>query len=151
MRALWHPDPGGLALSAGAAVAPVTHVFSANTFRRSKPRRAEKDATDWLAQAASQVIATSAGEYDRLRKLNPAAARNLSRQMRNAQRNLAAFDGIGFESEELPIRGMRQLVVGDYLMDYEVAGNEIHVLAIRHGRQLPPDVPLDDDYDFEAD
>jgi plasmid stabilization system protein ParE len=86
-----------------------------------------------------------------LRKLNPAAARNLSRQMRNAQRNLAAFDGIGFESEELPIRGMRRLVVGDYLMDYEVVGNEIHVLAIRHGRQLPPDVPLDDDYDFEAD
>jgi hypothetical protein len=33
---------------------------------RSKPRRDEKDATDWLAQAASQVIATSAGEYDRL-------------------------------------------------------------------------------------
>ena len=46
---------------------------------------------------------------------------------------------------------MRRLVVGDYLMDYEVVGNEIHVLAIRHGRQLPPDVPLDDDYDFEAD
>ncbi|WP_210252283.1 hypothetical protein, partial [Microvirga tunisiensis] len=42
------------------------HVFSANAFRRSKPRRDEKGATDWLAQAASQVIATSAGEYDRL-------------------------------------------------------------------------------------
>jgi len=86
-----------------------------------------------------------------LRKLNPAAARNLSRQMRTAQRNLAAFGGMGFESEELPIRGMRRLVVGDYLLDYEIVGGEIHVIAIRHGRQLPPEVPLDDDYDYEAD
>jgi hypothetical protein len=32
----------------------------------SRPRRDEKDATDWLAQVANQFIATSSGEYDRL-------------------------------------------------------------------------------------
>jgi len=86
-----------------------------------------------------------------LRKLSPAAAKNLSRQMKIARRDLGAFKNLGFESDELPVPGMRRLIVGDYLLDYEVGKDEIHIVAIRHGRQLPPDVRLEEDYDYEDD
>lgn len=46
---------------------------------------------------------------------------------------------------------MRRLIVGDYLLDYEVGKNEIHIVAIRHGRQLSPDVGLEEDFDYEDD
>jgi len=38
--------------------------------------------------------------------------------------------------------------MGDYLIDYEIRGDVIEVLAVRHGRQRPPN-RLDDDFDFE--
>ena len=84
-----------------------------------------------------------------LRKLSPAAAKNFSRQMKIARRDIGAFTNIGFESEELPVPGMRRLIVGDYLLDYEVGENEIHIVAVRHGRQLSPDVRLEEDFDYE--
>jgi hypothetical protein len=39
---------------------------------------------------------------------------------------------------------MRCLVVGDYLLDYQIRGEEILILAIRHGRQLEISIELDD-------
>ena len=61
------PATGGLALSDGAAVALINPCPSLPTRSpRSRPRRAERDATDWHARAANQVIATNSGEYDRL-------------------------------------------------------------------------------------
>ncbi len=44
---------------------------------------------------------------------------------------------------------MRRLIVGDYLLDYEVSENEINVVAIRHGRQAPLNTPVEPDFDFE--
>jgi len=44
---------------------------------------------------------------------------------------------------------MRRVIVGNYLLDYEISGDVVLVVAIRHGRQMPPDMTLDDDFDFE--
>jgi hypothetical protein len=41
------------------------------------------------------------------------------------------------------------LIVGDYVSDYEMPSYAILILAIRHGRQNPPEPKLDDDFDFE--
>jgi plasmid stabilization system protein ParE len=43
-----------------------------------------------------------------------------------------------------------RFVIGDYVVDYEILEREVLVLAIRHGRQRPPDQPLDRDDDYEA-
>ncbi|HKI13551.1 MAG TPA: type II toxin-antitoxin system RelE/ParE family toxin [Roseiarcus sp.] len=84
-----------------------------------------------------------------LRKRSPAAARAVSAAMRKARENLARFGELGLAKEGLPIPGMRRLIVGNYLLDYEISGDVILVVAIRHGRQKPPDMALDDDFDFE--
>ncbi|WP_245297477.1 hypothetical protein [Rhizobium lusitanum] len=39
--------------------------------------------------------------------------------------------------------------MGDYLVDYEIAGDLIEIRAIRHGHQRPPGLPIDDDFDYE--
>ncbi len=46
--------------------------------------------------------------------------------------------------------GARRLIVGDYVLDYELSNDVITVLAIRHGRQQPPDIEPDEDLDYEA-
>lgn len=84
-----------------------------------------------------------------LRKRSPAAARALSAAMRKARENLAHFGELGFTKEGLPIRGMRRLIIGNYLLDCEISDDVILVVAIRQGRQKPPDMALDDDFDFE--
>jgi hypothetical protein len=40
--------------------------------------------------------------------------------------------------------------VDDYVLDYEVAERELHLLAMRHGRQRDPYVEIDDDADYEG-
>jgi plasmid stabilization system protein ParE len=43
---------------------------------------------------------------------------------------------------------MRCLVTGEYLIDYQLRGNEMLILAIRHGRQMEVTIEPDDiDYD----
>jgi plasmid stabilization system protein ParE len=56
---------------------------------------------------------------------------------------------LGFATDGLPIPGMRRLIVGNYLLDYEISGEVVLVVAIRHGRQTPSELTLDDDFDFE--
>lgn len=84
-----------------------------------------------------------------LRAKNPGAARSFLDHMKLALRNLSAFAEMGRESEALPVPGMRRLVAGDYLLDYEIRSGEVHVLAIRHARQSPP-IASDDDFDYET-
>ena len=84
-----------------------------------------------------------------LRKRSPAAAKALTVSMRKARENLATFSELGFAKEGLPIPGMRRVIVGNYLLDYEISGDVVHLVAIRHGRQMPPEMTVDDDFDFE--
>ena len=44
-----------------------------------------------------------------------------------------------------------RLVVSDYILDYEFDDHVVSITAIRHGRQLDPDLERDDDFDFEED
>ena len=43
-----------------------------------------------------------------------------------------------------------RFVIGDYVVDSEILEREVFVLAIRHGRQRPPDQPPDPDDDYES-
>jgi len=56
---------------------------------------------------------------------------------------------MGQEAADLPFRTARRFVLGDYHIHYEVGTEAIHILTIRHGRERPPGLPLDDDADFE--
>jgi plasmid stabilization system protein ParE len=84
-----------------------------------------------------------------LRDRNQAAAETFLNRLREAKRNLAQFPKMGREKESLPIEGSMRLVVGDYIMDYDLDGDVVAISSIRHGRQQDPDLAKDDDFDFE--
>jgi toxin ParE1/3/4 len=85
-----------------------------------------------------------------LRDRNQAAALAFVARMRDAQKLLSDFPELGPGKNGLPLNDMRCLVVGDYLMDYQIRGDEVLVLAIRHGRQ--PEIIIEpDDIDYDAD
>jgi plasmid stabilization system protein ParE len=85
-----------------------------------------------------------------LRERNQAAAESFLGRLRQARRNLAQFPKIGHEKTSLPVEGSMRLVVGDYVLDYDLDGEGVAITSIRHGRQQDPDLEKDDDFDFEA-
>jgi len=99
-------------------------------------------------------IAPSAAAYMRqevlyLRGYSPAAAQRFSDGLKRLKLNLTQFPHIGHKSDELPVPGVFRFVMDEYLVDYQVGSSWIDILAIRHGRQRPPGVPPEDDFDFE--
>lgn len=86
-----------------------------------------------------------------LRSRDIGAATRFVAEMRSATRRLATYDRIGRPDHELPVPGLRRIVVRDYVVLYDVASDEIRVLAVRHGRQAPFDCPIDADHDYESD
>lgn len=70
--------------------------------------------------------------------------------MQDARKNLAKFPDMGLGIERLPVPGSRRLIVGDYLLDYDVVDNEIIIVSVRHGQQQPLLPEIDDDFDYEA-
>lgn len=44
-----------------------------------------------------------------------------------------------------------RLVVGDYILDYDLDDKGVAITVIRHGRQQDPDLAKDEDFDFEAE
>ena len=79
-----------------------------------------------------------------LRDRNQAAAAAFSARMKHARELLSDFPELGTGKMGLPHSDMRCLVAGDYLMDYQIRGDEVLILAIRHGRQLEVSFELDD-------
>lgn len=70
--------------------------------------------------------------------------------MRHARDLLAKFPELGTGKKGLPHSDMRCLIVGDYLLDYQVRSDEILLLA-GHGKQLEVSIEPDDtDYDDGA-
>ncbi|ATN35169.1 plasmid stabilization protein ParE [Rhizobium sp. ACO-34A] len=88
-------------------------------------------------------------EVDYLQARNPQAARDFVENLKRLKEHLSTFPNIGRISEELPIPGVFRFVLGSYLIDYEVHPATVVILAIRHGHQRQPTVPLDDDIDLE--
>jgi hypothetical protein len=43
-----------------------------------------------------------------------------------------------------------RLIVGDYVLDYDLSTDEVAITSIRHGRQQDPDLAKDADFDYEA-
>ncbi len=89
-------------------------------------------------------------EASYLRARNPAAAIRFQNDLKRLARHIGRFPEMGAESPEMPVPGVRRLVMGSYLVDYEIKDKVIIILAIRHGRQRPPGLPVDPDFDFEA-
>jgi len=86
-----------------------------------------------------------------LRERSPAAAAAFVNRFREATRNLSQFPELGRRKETLPVEGSMRLVVGDYILDYDLTGATVSITAIRHARQQDPDLAKDEDFDFEAD
>ena len=83
-----------------------------------------------------------------LRQFSPRAAKAFVERIKEATSNLARFPALGRGIGHLPIPGMHRLVMGDYVIDYEPAEDEILILSIRHGRQQPPE-EIGPDFDYE--
>jgi plasmid stabilization system protein ParE len=88
-------------------------------------------------------------EASYLKERSPLAAQRFSDSLKQLKRNLSQFPKLGQVSDELPIPGVFRFVMGDYLIDYQLKGDLIDVLAVRHGHQRPPNLSLEDDFDFE--
>lgn len=97
--------------------------------------------------ASARAFLLSEAAY--LEARNPDAAERFLARLREAQRHLARFAELGFEPDAPPVPGVRRLIVGQYVIDYEIADGVV-ILAIRHGRQHDPSIPLDDDFDYEV-
>ena len=97
--------------------------------------------------ADARAYIRSEAQY--LKDRSPAAALRFLDDLNRLKTNLLLFPLMGFQSDELPIPGVLRFTMGDYLVDYEVAGDLIEIRAIRHGHQRPPGLAIDDDFDFE--
>lgn len=98
--------------------------------------------------ADARAYIRSEAQY--LKDRSPAAALRFLDDLNRLKTNLLLFPQMGFRSDELPISGVLRFTMGDYLVDYEVAGDLIEIRAIRHGHQRPPGLGIDDDFDFEG-
>lgn len=114
----------------------------------SKPSSGQSGLMRVRLSEEARTFLRTAGEY--LRHHSPAAARRLVERMRQARTYLGDFPMIGPESDEGPVPGTRRLVIGDYVLTYEISDGVIQISAIRHGRMQAPSAELDADFDFEA-
>jgi plasmid stabilization system protein ParE len=87
-------------------------------------------------------------ERSYLQRHSTTAWKKLSDRLRRARKLLAEFPYIGAE-KPLPVPGLRRLVMGDYVLDYEIRDGEVHILNMRHGRQNDPDLEGEPDFDYE--
>jgi plasmid stabilization system protein ParE len=85
-----------------------------------------------------------------LRLRSPAAADRLLGHIKLLTKNLSTFPTLGHMSDQTIMPSAHRFVIGEYVADYEILEDEVLVFAIRHGRQRPPNQPLESDDDYEA-
>ncbi|GGE23633.1 hypothetical protein GCM10011390_48820 [Aureimonas endophytica] len=90
-------------------------------------------------------------EAEYLRRRNPSAAHRFLESIRLARTNLAEFPLIGATACDSLVPGSRRLVVGPYVLTYDVRAETVEVAAIRHGRMQDPGPKVEDDFDYEAE
>jgi len=88
-------------------------------------------------------------EQSYLQRHSTSAWKNVAARLRQTRKLLAEFPLAGSE-KPLPIEGLRRFVMGDYILDYEVRNDEVHILNMRHGRQSDPDLEYEPDFDYET-
>lgn len=84
-----------------------------------------------------------------LRSHSLRAAQQFLDDLKRLKGVLGSFPEMGKQNEEIPVPGVHRFVMGSYLVDYEVTTEEVLVFAIRHGREQPPPITLDNDFDLE--
>ena len=89
-------------------------------------------------------------ETSYLKARSPAAAARFKSIINGLKRNLTDFPHLGHASTETVSEGVLRFVVDEYLVDYEAVGEVVNIIAIRHGRQAPPNQPPDSDDDYES-
>jgi len=100
-------------------------------------------------KVSAQARAYLRTEAAYLKRHSNQAALNFRNRIAEARQHLATFPELGRDIERLPVEGARRLVMGNYVLDYDIAGDEITILSIRHGQQIEMDPDLDADFDFE--
>jgi toxin ParE1/3/4 len=77
---------------------------------------------------------------------NPSAAHRIHQRIRTATRRLVRHPRSGRMVPEIESERVRELIVGDYRIIYEVTETQVEILAIVHGtRDLPSLWPFDED------
>ena len=78
-------------------------------------------------------------DLDRLRRfltaVNPRAANQAVASLRHTPKRLLDHPRLGIRLEEFEHREVRRIVVGNYELRYEIAGEIIFILHIWHGRE----------------
>ncbi len=88
-----------------------------------------------LARLAPAARVWLLDEIAYLAARNPIAARAVVDLFRRARENLALFPRMARPGL---IPGTRRLVVGPYVLTVRPRGNDVEIVAIRHGRQRDP-------------
>jgi plasmid stabilization system protein ParE len=84
-----------------------------------------------------------------LSAVSPKAGQEFSNDLKRLRQSLMRFPEMGKPNDDIPFPGIFRFVMGAYLVDYEIRDQHILILAIRHGRECPPGIVLDDAFDFE--
>jgi addiction module RelE/StbE family toxin len=85
----------------------------------------------WTPEAVEDL----ARLHDLLVEHNPRAALRAVTVLRNSVRQLVPHPHLGSPLRGFEPREVRRLVIGDYEMRYEVAGEAIHILRFFHTRE----------------
>lgn len=85
----------------------------------------------WTPEAVKDL----ARLHDFIARYNPQAALRVMTVLRNAARQLRAYPRLGTPMPGFEAREVRRLLVGDYEMRYELAGEAIHILRFFHTRE----------------
>lgn len=100
-----------------------------------------------LSPAATAYVRREAAY---LKDRQPLAARAFLDDLKRLRARLESFPALGQMSPDLPYPGMHRLVMGAYMVAYRHRPAEILILSIRHGRERPPGLPVDDEIEDEA-
>ena len=89
----------------------------------------------WTGKASSDL----ARLYEYLRPVAPGASARVIRQLARAPDRLIRHPRIGERLEAFAPREVRRVFVGDYEIRYEIAGEQLMILRLWHGRELRSD------------
>lgn len=99
-----------------------------------------------LSPKAREYV-TSEARY--LKSKSTRAGQQFADELKRLRHELGLFPHMGKTTPELPFPNAFRFVLGAYLVDYEIRAAQIFILAIRHGRERPPGVAVEDDFDLE--
>ncbi|MCH8544474.1 MAG: type II toxin-antitoxin system RelE/ParE family toxin [Alcanivorax sp.] len=85
----------------------------------------------WTSKALADLVRL----YEFLAVVNQPAAARTVQQLTAAPGSLLANPRIGERLDEFQPRSVRRILIGQYEMRYEVAGNTVYILRLWHTRE----------------